>query len=235
MLPFISVIVPTLNEEKLIESCLKSIKNQDYKGRYEIILADGKSKDKTVKIAKKYTNKIVIVEKKGRPAGLNEGVKHAKGEIVFFVDADCILLPSALTIFAKAFKNKKVIGATCFVLPTNAKMKDFILYWLFNQLFKFSVKLGKPHISIAFCYRKDVFEKVGGFKEDAVPEEDLELSLRIGKHGKIVFIDKPLVLTSPRRLEAWGRIKVAIVYISSYFNYFLRGKAFGLNKYKPVR
>ncbi|MEM5882905.1 MAG: glycosyltransferase, partial [Candidatus Aenigmatarchaeota archaeon] len=194
-LPFISIIVPTLNEEKLIENCLKSIKNQDYKGKYEIIVADGKSKDKTVQIARKYTDKVIIVKRKGRPAGLNEGAKHAKGEILFFVDADCVLLPNTLTVFAKAFKSKKVVGATCPVTPLNAKMKDFLIYWLFNQFSKSSIKLGKPQISIVFGYRKEVFEKVGGFKEDVIPEEDLDLSLRIGKHGKIVFIDDALVLT----------------------------------------
>ncbi|MFH8086817.1 MAG: glycosyltransferase [Candidatus Aenigmatarchaeota archaeon] len=234
-LPFISIIVPTLNEEKLIENCLKSIKNQDYKGKYEIIVADGKSKDKTVQIARKYTDKVIIVKRKGRPAGLNEGAKHAKGEILFFVDADCVLLPNTLTVFAKAFKSKKVVGATCPVTPLNAKMKDFLIYWLFNQFSKSSIKLGKPQISIVFGYRKEVFEKVGGFKEDVIPEEDLDLSLRIGKHGKIVFIDDALVLTSPRRLEKWGRTKAARIYISSYLNYFLRGKTLGFRKYKPIR
>ena len=69
--PSVSVIVPTLNEEKYLESCLKSIKNQDYQGEYEIIVSDGGSKDKTLKIAKKYADKVITCDKKGIAYGRN--------------------------------------------------------------------------------------------------------------------------------------------------------------------
>jgi len=62
--PTVSVIVPTLNEEKYLEKTLLSIKAQTIKTPYEIIVSDGNSKDNTIKIAKKYVNKMVVKPKK---------------------------------------------------------------------------------------------------------------------------------------------------------------------------
>ncbi|MEM5794567.1 MAG: glycosyltransferase [Candidatus Aenigmatarchaeota archaeon] len=235
-LPFISVIVPTLNEEKLIEACLKSIKNQDYKGKYEIIVADGKSKDKTVEIAKNYADKVVIAEKKGIAIERNTGARVAKGEILFFVDADTILCFNTLSEISKAFKKKNVVGACCPLVPLSSKARDFLIYWLYDQLAKASIKTKTPHIAGGCCaYRKDAFEKIGGFNEKLKVYEDIDLSRRISKLGKIVFVENTIALTSPRRIEAWGRTKAAGRYIYSYLSYLLRGKSIGYNKYKPIR
>ncbi|PIV12587.1 MAG: teichoic acid biosynthesis protein, partial [Candidatus Nealsonbacteria bacterium CG03_land_8_20_14_0_80_36_12] len=86
----LSIIIPTLNEEKYLPSLLEEIKKQNFSD-YEIIVADGGSEDKTVKIARNYGCKIV---KGGLPAkGRNEGAKIAEGDILLFMDADNIFLP----------------------------------------------------------------------------------------------------------------------------------------------
>ena len=231
--PFISVIIPTLNEEKYIESTLKSVKNQDYK-KYEIIVADGKSRDKTVKIAKKYADRIVIVRKKGPAAGRNAGAKIAKGKILLFLDADTILLFNALTEFAKAFK-ANVVGATCPIVPISSKARDFILYWFYDQFAKASIRAKTPQIAGVCCaYRKDAFEKVDGFNEKLKFSEDIDLSKRIGKLGKIVFIEKTLALTSTRRFEKLGLATAARNHLELYLNYLLTGRVKGKN-YRPIR
>jgi glycosyltransferase involved in cell wall biosynthesis len=57
-LPALSVVIPTYNSERTLRECLESIKNQDYpKNKIEIIIADGGSTDRTMEIARKYTNK----------------------------------------------------------------------------------------------------------------------------------------------------------------------------------
>jgi glycosyltransferase involved in cell wall biosynthesis len=235
-LPFISVIVPALNEEKLIESCLKSIKNQDYKGKYEIIVVDGKSKDKTVEIAKKYADKVIIAEKRGIAVGRNAGAKVAKGEILLFVDADTILCFNVLSEISKAFRKKSVVGVSCPVIPLSSKIRDFLIYWIYDQIAKTSIKTKNPHIAGICCaYRKDVFEKVGGFNEKLKVYEDVDLSKRVSKFGKIAFVENTVALTSPRRIEAWGSTKAARKYIISYLNYLLRGKSIGYNEYRPIR
>lgn len=232
---YVSVIIPTFNEEKYIENTLKSVRNQDYKGKYEIIVVDSKSKDKTVKIAKKYADRVILVNKKGRPAALNEAAKYANGNIIFFSDADTVILPNALTSFSKVFKDKKVVGATCPLIPSSVNISDFFIYWIFNQFAESSIKLKKPQITNVCVYRKKVFQKVGGFKEHIVPEEDLDLSARIGKHGKIAFVKDTIAITSTRRFEAWGRRKAAAKYIRFYLNYLLARKAGDIKKYRPIR
>ena len=235
MKTLVSIVVPTLNEEKYIESTLKSLKNQDYKGKYEIIVADGMSKDKTVKIAKKYADKVVMVKKRGISAGRNEGVKNARGKILLFLDADTLASFNLITEIIKCFK-RNVVGVTCPVLPSSPNATDFIVYWFYNQFAKTSIKTRKPQVAGICCaYKRDAFEKTGGFNEDIKTLEDYDLSKRISKFGKIVIADSTFVMTSPRRIKKWGKTKVAAKYMKIYLNYLLTGKGVGTNKYRPIR
>ena len=233
---FISIVIPTFNEEKYLEATLKAIKSQDYEGKYEIIVADGMSKDKTVKLARKYANKVITVKKRGVSVGRNAGAKIAKGDILLFLDADTILLFNALSEIAKAFRNKKVVGVTCPILPISFKASNFAVYWFYNNIMKITLKRKTPQVAGMCCaYRKDAFEKIRGFNENMYVYEDLDFSKRIGKFGKIVFVESTLALTSPRRFEAWGSTNAARKYIVTYLNYFLAGKRVPPNEYKPVR
>lgn len=88
----ISVLIPTLNSEKVLEKCLTSIKGQNYpKEKIEIIIADGGSTDKTLEIAKKYGVKICINPLKTGEAGKAVALKIAKNELVAMIDSDNIL------------------------------------------------------------------------------------------------------------------------------------------------
>lgn len=86
--PSISIITPTYNSAKTLTSCLDSIKNQDYHGDIEIIIADGGSTDSTLVIAQKYTDKIYLNPLKTGEAGKAAGVKQAKNEIIALIDSD---------------------------------------------------------------------------------------------------------------------------------------------------
>jgi len=88
--PKISIIIPTLNSGKILESCLKSIKIQQYKN-IEIIIADGGSVDDTLKIAKKYNCKIFKNSLQTSESGKAIGLKHTIGKYVAFIDSDNIL------------------------------------------------------------------------------------------------------------------------------------------------
>ena len=85
----ISVIVPTLNEENYIEGCLESISKQTIpRDKYEIIVSDGSSTDRTVEIANKYADLVVVSEKRGIWWGRNYGAEYARGRFLVFIDAD---------------------------------------------------------------------------------------------------------------------------------------------------
>ncbi len=234
-MPYISVVIPTLNESKYIKSTLVSIKNQDYKGKYEIIVSDSKGKDNTVKIARRYADKIVKSKDKGISLGRNKGAEIAKGKILIFIDADTILLPDTLTKIVKSFKNKNIVGATCTILP-KSDMVDISLFLIFNQFIKNSIKVGKPRSAgICFAIRKDIFKKLNGFDETIPTFEDFELANRLGKVGKMAFVEDAIVITSSRRIKKWGRLNYVRKYMTKLIKFLAIGKAFSIKEYKPIR
>ncbi len=236
MEPFISIIIPALNEEKYIECTLKSLKNQTFKGKFEIIVVDGMSKDNTVKIAKKYADKVIVKKTNFIGVARNAGAKIANGNILLFVDADSVLLYNGLTELSKQFQKKNIIGAGVPVVALSPYFKDFIIYWMYNIFMKNSIKYGNPQIPGICCsYRKDVFNKVGGFNENIETWEDYDLSSRIGKHGKTVCLENTLVFTSPRRFQKWGRTKAIFMYLGFHLKYILTGRGPSVKIYKPIR
>ena len=93
----VSVIIPTLNEEKILPHLLDDFRNQTAKD-FEVIVADAGSGDKTVEVAKAYKAQLV---KGGLPAvGRNNGAKIARGEFLFFLDADVRFTERADGVFA---------------------------------------------------------------------------------------------------------------------------------------
>ena len=98
----ISLVIPTLNEEKNIGESLRSLKNQTYRN-FEIIIADGGSKDKTVEIARKYADRVIVYKGSGISEAKNRGVREAKGDILVFTDADTKFENDWLEKIAKHF------------------------------------------------------------------------------------------------------------------------------------
>lgn len=103
--PLISLITTTYNSEKYLEETLKSIFNQKYQN-FEIIIIDGGSKDKTIKIINKYEKKIdywISEKDKGIYDAFNKGLKLARGHLIGMVNSDDILKPNALKILVQYY------------------------------------------------------------------------------------------------------------------------------------
>ncbi len=234
--PFISVIIPALNEEKYIENTLRAIKNQDYKGSYEIIVADGISTDKTVEIAKKYTNKIIRVRKKGIGAGRNAGALHAKGDILLFVDADTIPSANLFSNIVKAFKKRDVVAAACKFYPINPDKSIATIYKIYNKFMKLSIKFKNAGIAGMCCaYRTSIFRQLGGFDETLSTFEDADLSRRANKLGRIILLKNTVALTSGRRIAKWGAKNAFFSYLFNFMKFYLVGRGYTADRYKPVR
>jgi GT2 family glycosyltransferase len=87
---FVSVVVRTKDCEAVIERCMRSLVNVDYpRDRYEIIVVDGHSRDRTVAIAQRYGARVFYDDGRGRNHALNEGMRYVRGTYVAFTDADC--------------------------------------------------------------------------------------------------------------------------------------------------
>ena len=106
----VSIIIRTKNEEKWIDSCLKSVFSQNYKN-FEVILVDNESTDNTVKIAKKYKIKILKISRFKPGLAINEGIRKSKGEIIACLSGHCIPVnQSWLKNLIHSLSGKKVAG-----------------------------------------------------------------------------------------------------------------------------
>ena len=183
----VSVIIPAKNEAAYLKSCLESLLALKYpKNRYEIIVADNGSTDETVAIAESYKVKIVRLPKeKTISAVRNGGASQASGDILVFLDADCTVAPDWLTQAQRYFFRDDV---ACFgsspVIPENATWVEQT-WFLVRKSHKQVFEREWQESTNMFIPRK-IFELSGGFDEKLITCEDVDLSYRLLKYGKII-------------------------------------------------
>ncbi|MHA1628810.1 MAG: glycosyltransferase [Candidatus Heimdallarchaeota archaeon] len=174
--PFVSIILPTLNEENNIEKCLQSLRSQNY-SNFEIILSDGGSKDKTVKLAKKYVDKIIIKDDTpdewvGKNYGCHLGYEQAQGEILLFTDADTVHAPDALRIFVSKLLEKRAGLVTVFPYQNLRRWWESIvpIYFFLSHLTSGGLKkVNDPRENDSFLgvgqyllFTREAYEEIGG-------------------------------------------------------------------------
>lgn len=209
----VSVIVPALNEEAYLRDCLRSIADQETDLKYESIVVDGGSADKTGKIAKRYADKFLVAKRKGIWTGRNTGAKAAKGRLFVFVDADTTIPPNYIDVVHAVMRDKKISGLSCAFRFDNSTRTLKVMQELSNKYLLFKGSLGKGEI-LGFnnAVRRDVFFKAGGFPN--APLEDGAFAKKLYRFGRVVYLPEPDVTTSARRLEK-GRALKAIVYYAN--------------------
>lgn len=217
----ISIIIPTLNEEEVIEKILKNVAS--YSGEKEIIVSDGKSADKTIKIAKIYASQVIVYDKPARQTiggGRNAGAAVARGDYLLFLDADIHLpdidrfLERLLDIFEK---NKKLAGLTVYlnVFPEMASWADVAVHWYFNRLvytYNNIIHYGASSGDFQMV-RTDAFRAAGGFDERLAAGEDFDLFARLSRKGQTRSIPSLTAYHTGRRAHKVGWPKL----LSSWF------------------
>ncbi|MFH0929249.1 MAG: glycosyltransferase [Candidatus Aenigmatarchaeota archaeon] len=192
----VSVVVCTKNEERYIKKCLECLKNQTVKP--EIIVVDGHSKDKTIKIAKKYADRIIKDNKKGIADARNLGCKSAKGDIVAYCDADSRPPENWVENIEKLIDNN--IGVYGPIIPYDANTKTKIGLKVWGDLFLEATSAFKyPCICGSNCAFKRSKLLKHPFKVNFL--EDFELSTRIRKYGRVRFFRELYMPISARRFE----------------------------------
>ncbi len=213
--PVVSIVIPTLNEEKYLPVLLGSILAQDFRA-YEIIVADSNSKDRTRQIAEKFGCKIIAG---GLPAkARNNGAKVAEGEWVLFLDADVIIPFDFLSKILKKAKTNRLDIATTMFIPLSHTNIDMALHKIVFHYMKF-MRNFKP-LAPGFCImvKKRVHERICGFDEALRFCEDHDYVLRASKIAKFGVLKDPYVLVSVRRLDYEKRHKLALKYGVAAFN-----------------
>ncbi len=192
----ISVIIPTFNEEKNIESLLTYFSNVTFEqSSIEMIVVDGGSSDKTVEIVRRFpTVRFFTSAVRGRANQLNIGAQNASGEILFFVHADTRPPENfALHIQTSFSKNRK---AGCFAYRFDSPgfmLKILASFTRFNWFYT-----GGGDQTLFIC--KDLFKKLGGYNQEYVIMEDFELTSKLIKDKNFVVLPQK-ALVSARKYE----------------------------------
>lgn len=210
----LSIIIPTLNEEKSLPVLLESIKKQRFAGcaGIEIIVADFNSKDKTVEIARSYGCKIA---EGGKPAeGRNNGAMLAKGNLLLFLDADAILPGDFLRNALGEFERRRLDVAGFRLEPEGKKFFEVLLMnILYNWTLLLALEKILPHASgQAILVKKEKHQKVGGFDKEIRIGEDHMYVRSVDKIGRFGAIRSTKVISSVRRYKEDGLIRTNLKY-----------------------
>lgn len=181
----VSIIIPTLNESKNIEQCLLSCQKQAYKN-IEIIVVDNFSRDKTLQIARKYTNKYYLSGDE-RSSQRNFGAERAKGKYLLFLDADMQLTKDCLTEAIDKIKK----GNTIIAFPEISKGKNF---WEKSISLERSLYQKEKLLAAARLFPKKLFIKLKGYDKTLFAGEDWDITIRSQNlKFKLVFTNAPII------------------------------------------
>jgi glycosyltransferase involved in cell wall biosynthesis len=238
----ISIIIPTLAEENYIRETLESLKLM--KMPHEVIVSDGGSTDKTVAIAREYTDKIVVWNQKRRQTfgeAKNAGATLATGDFLVFIDAD-VIIPNPDAFFERLiadFKKMPKLQAVTVSLrprpeyekPGDAFFVEPLNFWyvVSNNIFHFGNASGEFQM-----IRRVVFEKVKGYREDLPGGEDTDMFNRISKVGRTHSHWQLSVLHTCRRAHKTGWLRLYGMWMVQGFHVLIFKRA-GIDEWKVIR
>jgi len=221
-MPYLSIVIPTKNEEQNLPNLLSSIKEQTFTD-YEIVVADAGSTDNTRELAQQAGAKIV---QGGLPGpGRNRGAEVSIGQVILFLDADVVLDdPDFLEANLAEMKDRGVCVGTTIVKPISENYIDKAMHEVYNA-FAVGVERVRPHAP-GFCIfvKKHVHDDIGGFDEEVVFAEDHEYVQRAVKEGyRFRVLRSVPVSVSVRRLEKDGRMGIAFKYVMAELHMITKG------------
>lgn len=205
----ISVVIPTYNEEKNIERCLRALEEQTLpREDFEIIVVDGQSSDRTVDIAKMYADEVIQQVSEGVGGARNDGVRVAKGDIIVTTDADCIPHREWLEVVKEHFEDENVVAVTGLLDPFDCEILNRFenyVYWLLFRISNYILIVFSIVGFYHFCgansaFHRDTFLEIGGY-QDLPYSDDVEIFKRLKPRGKMVLENRMKVNYSIRRIK----------------------------------
>jgi succinoglycan biosynthesis protein ExoA len=205
MTPFVSVIMPCFNEARFIERSLGSILASDYHA-IEVVVADGMSDDGTRELlfslaARDPRLRIIDNPQRVTPAALNRAIAASKGEIVLRFDAHAVMprdyiRRSVDLLLSSGADNAG--GSIRTLAPSNGPFAGPIAavlgsrFGVGNSAFRTTAKDEFPRPAdtvFGGCWRRTLFDRIGGFNEKLARSQDLEFNLRIARAGGKIMLD----------------------------------------------
>lgn len=225
--PRVSVIIITLNEEENLPHLLRSLAAQTYTD-FETLVVDSRSTDTTEKVARRYGKRLKgfhfhRMKGRGIALGRNTGAELARGDILFFMDADITVPAQFLAKSVTTLEQKRLDVGGVFVRARSSHLVDRLCFGVWNILC-FLTQWFYPHtIGSCIVCRKEVHKAIGGFDPTIALGEDSEFSLRASRRFRVRML--PVAIdASARRFSTDGRFRMVSIYVRAFFSRVLFGE-----------
>lgn len=211
----------------------------------EIIVSDGGSTDGTQAIARPLADRVIEHLERERQtiaAGRNAGARAARGSLLVFLDADCVV-DHPVEFFRRALAQfsarPELAGLTgqLRVWPEEETGVDRAILFLMNLITRWKNNVLKKGDSAGGEFqmvRREAFEKIGGYREDLVTCEDRDLFRRLTTVGATFSDPRLVVFHSGRRAHNMGWPRLILIFLANTISFRLRGKSFS-QEWKPTR
>jgi glycosyltransferase involved in cell wall biosynthesis len=193
----ISFVIPAHDEERYLGRTLRSVFDTAAAvgEPFEVVVVDDASTDRTAAIAAAAGARVVAVHHRHIAATRNAGARAARGDVLFFVDADTLANPAAVRAALRALRGGAVGGGCVFRFDCRLPPSGWVLYPIGIVAGRFLKIVGGCFL---FCWA-DAFRKAGGFPETQFAAEEITFLRRLKRLGRVV-IPRPMVVTSGRKL-----------------------------------
>jgi succinoglycan biosynthesis protein ExoA len=237
--PFVTIAMPSFNEEKHIEHCIRSVQAQDYPhDRIEILIADGRSTDRTREILARLSAEDPRIRMVDNPArlqapGLNRIIRQARGDVIVRMDVHCEYAPSYVRACVEVMRRTGAdnVGGAQRARPTT-RFQRALCAALTSPLgvggaaYRSADKEGYVDTVFLGAFRRSVFESVGMYDEGAVTNEDAELNQRLLAAGGKIYLSRDIEVHYVPR-DSFRKLAV------QYFKYG-KGRARSLLKHRRL-
>lgn len=235
----VSVVIPCFNEERFIGKALEQLADQFPPHCYEIIVVDGRSTDRTRDVIREFQEqhphlRVSVVDNPARkiPTALNLGVNASGGNIIARMDAHAVPSPGYIRRCVDVLRDNVngVVGSPCRVRPANESITARAIALAVSHPFgigdaKYRLKedqTGQELVdTVAFsCFRKKLWETLGGFNEHLLANEDYDFNYRVRQRGGTVLLDRtehcdyfarPTLLALARQYWRYGKWKARML------------------------
>jgi len=195
--PTLSVIVPIYNGSKTIRQCLDALFASTFR-EFEVIVIDDGSDDGTLQIVAEYPCQMIGQDNAGPGAARNVGAREARGQILFFLDADILVKPDSLDKIVSTFATRPDVGALFGSFGTDTVPGNFVT--VYKNLQHHYTHQTASENAATFCggfgaVRRQIFESIGGFHPPHRFLEDIEIGYRLHVAGVAILLCKEIQFT----------------------------------------
>lgn len=208
----VSVVIPAHDASRFLDACLAHLAASTVEP-FECIVVDDGSTDDTADVARRHGAKVVATGWRSGPArARNLGAAHARGDVLFFLDADVCVHPGTLHAVATAFESDPSLDALIGAYDDAPESADFLSQYK-NLMHAFVHRSGRREASTFWsgcgAIRRDVFLQHSGFDEsyDRPAIEDIELGYRLAAAKRKIVLDPALSVKHLKKWTFWGLVK----------------------------